>query len=102
MLCAGDPRSIAVPPLQIYVLPFISPSSARGSAAEIKRRDESPAGCSADYNSHVANSAAAANPNLNQARRRSPSQNPTAEHNRLYAKERMAAADFLLFYLEAS
>lgn len=102
MLWAGDPRSIAAPTLQIYVLPFIISSSARGSAAEIKWGDESPAGCSADYNSHVANSAAAANPNLNRARRRSSSQNPTAEHNRLYAEERMAAADFLLFYLEAS
>lgn len=102
MLWAGDPRSIAAPTLQIYVLPFIISSSARGSAAEIKWGDESPAGCSADYNSHVANSAAAANPNLNRAQRRSSSQNLTAEHNRLYAEEGMAAADFLLFYLEAS
>lgn len=102
MLCAGDPTSITAPTLRIDALPFIISSSARRNAAEIKRGDESPAGCSADYNSHVANSAAAANPNLNRAQRRSSSQNPTAEHNRLYAKEPMAAADFLLFYLEAS
>lgn len=37
MLRAGDPKSIGAPTLQIYVLPFIIPSSARGSAAEIKR-----------------------------------------------------------------